>query len=127
MIDHRSAVDLAATAIDFVLDEGERHDLDEHLATCPSCRADVQALRADAAVLADLPAIEPPAWVRRVIGRPRGPRRAVLLIAAALLLTGTIGAALAVGAALRHEVTPVPVPSSEPAPGPSGSLASPRP
>ncbi len=127
MIDHRAALDLAATAIDFVLDDEERRALDDHLAACPSCRADALALRADAAALVALPAIAPPTWVRRVIGRSRGPRRAVLLVAAALLLTTTVGVALAVGAALRHDPTPILVPSSEPAPGPSGSFASPRP
>ena len=125
MIDHRSALDLAATAIDFALDDEERRALDDHLATCPSCRAEVLALRADAAALVALPAITPPTWVRRAIGRRRGPRRAVLLVAAALLLTGTIGAALAVGAALRHDVTPILVPSTGPRPSPSPELASP--
>jgi hypothetical protein len=125
MIDHRSALELAATAIDFALDEDERLRLDRHLVTCPSCQADAKALRGDAVALAALPAIAPPTWVRRVIGRRRGPRRAVLLVAAALLLMGTIGAALAVGAALRHEVAPVLVPSSGPAP--SGPSASARP
>jgi hypothetical protein len=125
MIDHRTVLDLAATAIDFALDEAERAVLDAHLAGCSSCRAEAQALRGDAAALAALPAIAPPTWVRRVIGRPRGPRRAALLLAAALLLTATVGVALAVGAALRHQVAPELFRS--PSPGPSAGLASARP
>ena len=125
MIDHRTARELAATAIDFALDDAARSVLDEHLATCSTCRAEAGALRADASALAGLPAIAPPSWVRRVIGRRRGPRRAVLLVAAALVLMGTIGVALAVGAALRHQVSPDPLRS--PAPGPSASIISPGP
>ena len=125
MIDHRRALFLAATAIDFDLDPAERRQLDEHLAGCAACTSDTAALRADAALLAALPPIEPPAWVRRAIGRPRGPQRAVLLVAAALLLVVTVGVALAVGAAVRDRIVPPVVPPSPPITAPSPSGASP--
>lgn len=126
MIDHRRALDLAAIGIDFDLDPVERRTLDEHLAACGSCRSDALGLRADASALAGLPSIEPPAWVRRAIGRRHGPHRAVLLVAAALLLVATVGVALAVGAAIRERTIQVLVPDRTPstspaAPGPSDS------
>jgi hypothetical protein len=126
MIDHRQAIDLAAASIDFVLDEIDRQSLDDHLRACAPCRAEALALRGDAEALAVLPAIAPPTWVRRAVGRRYGPRRAVLLVAAALVLGATIGAALAVGAVLRHDVAPDVSPSRAPRPtlasvGPSPS------
>jgi hypothetical protein len=125
MIDHGTALELAATAIDFRLDADERRRLDEHLAACSSCRAEARALRGDATALAALPAIAPPTWVRRAVGRRHGPRRASLLIAAALVLTATVGVALAIGAVVRHD-TPPDVPPST-APGPTAPLVSPGP
>ncbi|HEX2754227.1 MAG TPA: zf-HC2 domain-containing protein [Candidatus Limnocylindrales bacterium] len=114
MIDHRHAIELAATAIDFVLDDRDRGQLEEHLHSCESCRFESSAMRRDASSLASLPDLEPPTWVRRAIGRPHGPRRAVLLIAAALVLAATVGVAFAVGATLRDHSELNPQPSSVP-------------
>jgi hypothetical protein len=101
MMAHRSAIDLAASAVDFELTPDERRRLDDHLRDCPSCRAVASDLRRDAAALASLPDVRPPAWVRGVIGDRREPRRAVLLVAAAAALLATVGLALAVGSNLR--------------------------
>ncbi|MEO8469151.1 MAG: zf-HC2 domain-containing protein [Chloroflexota bacterium] len=127
MTDHRRAIELAATAIDFELDDADRRTLDEHVDTCPSCRADMLALRKDAAALADLVTVAPPAWVRQAIGRRRGPRRAVLLVAAALVLVGTVGVALAVGAALIDLPAPTSSPIQLPSARPTNALGSPVP
>ena len=110
MIDHRHAIELAATAVDFELDPAERQLLDEHLEACAPCRADARVLQDDVVDLAALPVIAPPAWVRRAVGRRRGPRRTVLLIGAAAVLVGTVGVAFTVGEALRDRaVVNVPV------------------
>lgn len=117
MIDHGSALTLGATAIDFPLDAAERLALDTHVRTCSSCRAEVNALRSDAAGLAALPPIAPPRWVGRSIGKPRRSARFVLLAAAALLITAA-GAVALVGAGLRDhrivDVLPSPTGSSAP-------------
>ena len=114
MIDHRHAIELVAMSLDFALDDADRRRLDEHLQGCASCRLEAAGLHRDAAALASLPDVTPPTWVRTVIGRPRGPRRAVLLVAAALVLTLTVGVALAVGAVLRDRLEPAPQPSAPP-------------
>lgn len=120
MIDHRHAIELAATSVDFDLDDDDREQLDAHLRACESCRFEVSGLHRDASALASLPALQPPTWVRRVVGRPHGPRRAVLLLAAALVLATTVGVALAVGATLRDRSAP----STGPAPLRSATLVS---
>ena len=122
MIDHRHALALAATALDFPLDGSARGMLDAHLRECAACRAELAAFHHDAARLAALPPIAPPAWVHGVIGKAQRPNRVVLLAAAALLLTASAGIALVVGSALRDtripEVVPAPStparPSAEP-------------
>jgi hypothetical protein len=115
MIDHRRALMLAATAIDFPLDASERGVLDAHVRECAACRMEVAAYHHDAARLAALPPTAPPAWVRGAIGRSRRPNRIVLLAAAALLLTASAGVAL-VGAELRNARTPDVLPSERPVP-----------
>jgi hypothetical protein len=112
MIDHGHALTLAATAIDFPLDASERASLDAHLRDCTSCRADLAAVREDAARLAALPGIRPPGWVRKAIGRTHRPSRIVLLAAAALLVTASIAAALLVGAPHREARNPNATPSA---------------
>ena len=137
MIDHRRALMLAATAVDFTLDASDRGILESHLGECAACRADTAAFHHDAARLAALPAIAPPAWVRGFIGRAHRPNRLVLLAAAALLLTASAGVALVVGSVLRDarisdvspSVRPVPTlistsPPSGPSLSPSGVLVS---
>ena len=49
-------------------------------------------------------AIEPPTWVRRAVGRPHGPRRAVLLVAADATDPAATGNALAALNALAANV-----------------------
>jgi len=112
MIDHRHALALAATALDFPLDASDRGMLDAHLRECAACRAELAAFHHDAARLAALPPIAPPARVRGAIGRAHPVHRFVLLAAAALLLTASAGVALVVGSALRDarnpDVSPAP-------------------
>lgn len=103
MIEHRRALDLAATAIDFPLDAAERGLLESHIRECSACRAEVSAFREDAARLSALPEIRPPSWVRGAIGRTHRPNRFILLAAAALLLTASAGAAFLIGTALRDD------------------------
>ncbi len=53
-----------AYAID-ALDDAERRGFEQHLATCPACRAEVQSFRETTALMADLEAEEaPPASLR---------------------------------------------------------------
>lgn len=112
MIDHRRALTLAATALDFPLDASDRAILEAHVRECTACRAELAAYHRDAARLAALPPIAPPARVRGAIGRAHPVHRFVLLAAAALLLTASAGIALVVGSALRDarnpDVSPAP-------------------
>ncbi len=112
MIDHGHALTLAATAVDFPLDASERAILDAHLRDCTACRAELAAIRQDAAHLAALPGIRPPGWVRKAIGRTHRPSRIVLLAAAALLVTASAAAALLVGAPHREARNPNATPSA---------------
>ena len=122
MIDHRRALTLAATAVDFPLDASDRGILDAHVRECAACRLELAAYHRDAARLVALPPIVPPARVRGAIGKAHRPTRFVLLAAAALLLTASAGIALVVGSALMDtripEVVPAPStparPSAEP-------------
>jgi anti-sigma-K factor RskA len=52
-----------AYAVD-ALDEDERAEFERHLATCPSCQAEVDDLREAAGTLAEVTAVAPPAEVR---------------------------------------------------------------
>ncbi len=133
MIDHRHALTLAATAVDFPLDASDRGILEAHVRECAACRAELAAFHHDVARLAALPPIAPPGWVRGVIGKAHRPNRFVLLAAAALLLSASAGIALVVGSALRDaripDVSPAinPVPSAVATPLPSGPSATPKP
>ena len=93
MIDHRRALMLAATALDFPLDASDRAILEAHVRECTACRAELAAYHRDAARLAALPPIAPPARVRGAIGRAHPVHRFVLLAAAALFITATSTAA----------------------------------
>jgi Tol biopolymer transport system component len=123
MINHRQALTLAATAIDFPLGASDRSLLEIHVRECSACRAELGAYRRDAALLATLPSIAPPAWVRGAIGRAHRPHPAVLLAAAALLLTAS-AVTLVVGSALRDARTP-PAPPAPPSLIPAASLIPP--
>jgi hypothetical protein len=104
---HEDAIDLATIALDFPISDGERAALDAHLAGCPDCRLEVAAIRRDALRLQSLEPIAPPAWVARAIGRRR---RSIttLLLAAALAVGGTIGAATIVGSVLDRMTAVLP-------------------
>ena len=70
---HEGFLDLAATAIDFDLDEYERAELDRHVSGCDDCRRDTAALRDDAVAIA-------------AEARPRlPPTRSVKILAAAIV------------------------------------------
>jgi hypothetical protein len=64
MIDHDRALEHAATALDFGLDDTDRELLQEHLDGCPACRAVDERVRADAQAIADLPMLDPPGDLR---------------------------------------------------------------
>lgn len=112
MIDHRRALTLAATAIDFPLDAADRDVLDLHVRVCADCRGELVGFRRDAARLAALPPIAPPTWVRGTIGRPRRANPFMLLAAAVFLLTAA-GLAVVVGSGLLRDRTAVVVPTPQ--------------
>ena len=91
------ARDLVPEAALDVLDAPVRADVLAHLASCPSCRAELGALSAAAdALLLAVPPVEPPAgFESRVAARMVAPRRrrwvTPALAAAAALVIGLIG------------------------------------
>jgi hypothetical protein len=105
MIDHETARRSFATSVDFLLDPVEREALDEHLAGCVACRAEVAAIRADAGVLRDLDFGPVPIAVRAniaIAAEHRGGRGAIgrwiaLVGVAALLLVALGGGVMGVG------------------------------
>ena len=112
MITHARFEQLVATAVDFDLTPAEHTDLDNHLATCPACRALATAYRSDAYSLREIAFAEPPARVRSAV-LAATVRPAVrtfepwkLLAAAALLVGLIVGAALA-GSLLLRRTTPL--------------------
>jgi hypothetical protein len=136
MTDHRRTLALAATAIDWQLAPAERHELDEHLASCSSCARMARALRQDVALVRNVPQHNTPERVRSIVldatfDRSRLPHRSRLLLAAAalLLLAALIGGTVAVGALIRYfdRFAVVPVPSTAPVPAPSSVVPSPAP
>ncbi len=108
MNDHLRWQTLAATRIDFGLQDDEETALVEHQAGCAECRVVSQGLRADAQGLRMLDFGPTPARLRiRVaergvaMGRD-GPSLGALLIAAVLLLIVTLAGSIAVGALLNQ-------------------------
>jgi hypothetical protein len=105
MIDHETARRSFATSLDFLLDPMEREALDEHLAGCVACRAEVAAIRADAGVLRDLDFGPVPIAVRAniaIAAEHRGGRGAIgrwiaLVGVAALLIVALGGGVMGVG------------------------------
>ena len=127
MTAHDRALELAAAAMDFPMTPAERNELDEHLASCRSCRREVTDLRADA--VAVLTPVTPLSAERSQVilagalrRRRSGPPMRALAVAALFALAG--GAAIAVGAQLADdaptETPPVVVRASE-SPSPSES------
>jgi hypothetical protein len=131
MTDHRRTLALAATAIDWQLAPAERHELDDHLASCSSCARRAQALRQDAARVQNVPQHNTPERVRSIVldatvDRSRLPQRSRLLLiaAAVLLLAALIGGTVAVGALVRYfdRFALVPLPSTAPVQAPSPAV-----
>ena len=72
--------------------------MEAHLDTCRSCRAKLQAYDAIAVRLAELPAIEAPAWLEaRVLSAVTGRTRAKRIFSRGLAAAGAISFALSVG------------------------------
>jgi hypothetical protein len=92
-----------------LLDEAPTPDEANHLERCDECRAELEAMRADAAALRNLPMIEPPPteWpdletrlleeglVRRKAGAPVWQTAAMRAAAAVLLFVGGAGTGMA--------------------------------
>ena len=109
MTTHEQALLVATTAIDFPVTEVEGRESREHIASCASCRIAAGWVAADARVIRDLPAPQPPARVtmaivdaaHRVTVRRRQSTSAdpfqplVALAILALLVAALVGAAVA--------------------------------
>jgi hypothetical protein len=138
---HSTFLELAAGGIDFRLSGPEQARLDAHLAGCPTCRAGVAGLHADARSIAGLPEARlDPRRAASVLdaalhGSARSPVPVLrLALAAALLAVLAVGAALVGSEFLRRlsdddlsVVPPVPTASPAavtptPAPPPLGDL-----
>jgi len=131
MTSHARSEQLLAAAIDFHLTPAEHTEMADHLAICPTCRAQAAGYRSDASGLRAIAYAEAPAHVRsavlRAASRPQA--RAIepwkLLVAAALLLTALLGATAAIGAWNSRPslvvVPPITSPSAELAEAPSAA------
>lgn len=73
MINHRTAIDLAAMTLDFGIDDVQRSHLDDHLASCLACRTMALEMRRDAGALERLPGVRPPMWVGDALARQYRP------------------------------------------------------
>jgi hypothetical protein len=112
MIDHPTAQRLLATALDFPIEPVDRDALDEHLQSCPACRAYATGLRADAAVLREVDLGPVPVAVRANVaiaaerhGRGGAVGRWVVLVGVgALLLVALGGGAIGGGGSGRGGV-----------------------
>jgi anti-sigma factor RsiW len=99
-----------------------RDVVEAHLASCPACRAELEALRADMGLLeqVDTPEV-PPFLITRVMaevrGRrrtaPRGLARLVGSLAAGLVVAVSIGAGVLFGSGLAQTSTPIAENSTE--------------
>lgn len=84
--------DSLSAFLDGELDTGARSDAESHLASCPLCRSELEAVSESSRLLKSLPVAEPPAHlvapsnVRRL--RPRRGRILVGAAAAAALIVG---------------------------------------
>jgi hypothetical protein len=103
VIDHRTATQLAAAALDYPLEPADDRELRDHLAGCATCRARAAAIRADATRMREIDFGDPPDRLRaRVAGtasaaaveRGVGPGTLVVLLGLLALLAA---AAIAVG------------------------------
>lgn len=109
-----------AYAVD-ALDDAERAEFEKHLATCASCRAEVDGLREAAGMLAELTAVAPPPALRDAVladirtVRPLAPRtrteaparrRRWLAGVAAAAVVAALGAGTAVWHPWQHQSAP---------------------
>jgi anti-sigma-K factor RskA len=130
MTDHDRWEDAAGAYVLGAMTPRERSEFEEHLATCPACREDVDELRpaAEALPMASPPVLPPPALKDRIMAevereaqllasagpvadRPPRERRRFRLpaltgwrlapVAAALLIVGALGGALLTGGGSR--------------------------
>ena len=125
MTTHARFEQLVAMGIDFGLTPADHNDLDDHLATCPTCRSLAAGYRTDTSGLREIARVEPPDRVRTAVLRAaaRPAARTIepwkLLVAAALLLTALMGAAAAIGAWNSRPTLVAVVPTTEPSAGSS--------
>lgn len=121
---HLRAERLMTESIDFGLTPAEQAEMDDHLATCPVCRARSVAYRSDAADLRHIAFVEPPARGRWSVIEGVGGRRSrswqpwQVLAAAALVIMTLFGVAVAMGALDQRQprlgVAPTDRPSANP-------------
>lgn len=107
-MDHETARELTAAHALHALDARDERALEEHLATCSECRAELDAFRGSAAALATLPAEEapPPELRERLLERagaersnvvPLRPRRSRAVLVSGALAAAAVVAAVALG------------------------------
>ncbi len=134
---HDGFLELAATAIDFDLEDDERAELERHLAGCDACRRTAAAFHEDAAAIAygTAPRLSPARSVEILATALRPPKSGppIRLLAVAALVA-VLGAGLVAAGMefLRRADNPIiaVVPSSSPSSGPgpsSGPTTSPGP
>jgi hypothetical protein len=141
MIGHDAALRLAGAAFDFELTAVERAALEAHLATCAACAAEAHDLRAQAGLLAALPAapLLDPRRGEAILARALAPERGLvahplrLALVAALVALLALGSILVGGTLLQRArenlsvIVPVPRPAVfDPSPHPS-AVASEKP
>ena len=125
MTDHETYLLLAAKQLSESLTPAEEAELDAHLATCPSCRSFIAAMRRDDILLrGQLGEVAVAPRVRQrvmeeAVGRRRFDPRLILALAATLLLA-TIGIPLIAGGLPPASAPPQAIASVESAP-PSAS------
>jgi hypothetical protein len=114
MTDHAQWQALAAIAMDFELDAGERAELDGHLRDCVECRRSAAGFREDAHRLRSLDFGLAPAPVRtRLVAASgpdvaAGPSAILLFVAGILLILATFGAAIGVGSLVNDRGVELP-------------------
>jgi hypothetical protein len=125
---HDGFLELAATSIDFELDEYDHAELDRHLAGCDECRRTAAAYRDDASAIAYEagPALAPTRSeaILAAALRPAQRQPALRLLALAAVMAVLGAAIVAVGAGIIRRsdegvVAVVPSPSSSSSAGPS--------
>ncbi len=104
--------DVLADYLGDELTDDDRAAVDEHVADCAACRAEVLSL---SATVSSLRSLEPPVGARPVIRRTATIRWRPRLLAHA--------AVLALGIGIGYAVRPAPAPTQTPVQAPSGQVA----